>query len=107
MDAVKLDAARGQARPMNVVIVGRIEDTKTHEGNRYTRVICPAADAYSKPQIIEIRSKSRIGDKADEGKWTCILGGYMRKPYQVRDEKTGEITKVHPVEMTLDLVESD
>lgn len=105
MDAVKLESARAQARPMSVVIVGRIEDTKTHEGTRYTRVKCPAADAYSKPQEIEIRSKVRIGDKGDEGKWTAILGGYMRKPYTVRDDKTGEITKVHPVELTLDLVD--
>lgn len=104
-----IDAGRVAAshKFMQVPVKGRIEAQSTFEGVRYTRVITPAVDSYSKPQVLEIRSKTRLGDVGDESIFICTLGGYMRKPYTVTDQKTGEVRKVQPVEMTLDLVESN
>lgn len=92
---------------MRVLVKGRIEKSRTHEGVRYTHVLTPAADAYSRPQLLEIRSKVKIGDTGEEISRFCTLGGYQRKAYQAKDKNTGEITTVVPVEHTLDLVESD
>ena len=91
--------------PMRVLVVGRVESSRSYEGKRYTHVLTPAPDAYSRPQLLEIRSKGKLGDKGDEVSISCILGGFQRKSYQAKDQKTGEITTVVPVEMTLDLVE--
>ena len=92
--------------PMHVLVKGRIESSRSHEGKRYTHIMTPAADAYSRPQLVEIRSKLKIGEKGEEVSVTCSLGGYQRKPYQAKDKNTGEITTVTPVEHTLDLIES-
>jgi hypothetical protein len=94
-------------KAMQVAISGRIEGSKTYEGKRYTQVMTPAADAYSRPQMVEVRSKSRLGDKGEEISCHCVLGGFQRKAYETKDKNTGEIVKVIPVEHTLDLVESE
>lgn len=93
------------AKAMHVVVAGRIEGSKTYEGKRYTQVMTPAADAYSRPQLVEVRSKARLGDKGEEITCSCVLGGFQRKAYETKDKQTGEIIKVVPVEHTLDLVE--
>ena len=92
-------------KPMQVSIVGRVEGSKTFDGKRYTQVMTPAPDAYSRPQLVEIRSKAKLADKGEEVTVLCVLGGFQRKAYEVKDKSTGEVTKVVPVEMTLDLVE--
>ncbi|WP_251373553.1 single-stranded DNA-binding protein [Janthinobacterium sp. JC611] len=92
-------------RSMHLVVSGRIEGSKTYEGKRYTQVMTPAADAYSRPQMVEIRSKARLGDKGEEISAPCVLGGFQRKPYETKDKQTGEVVKVVPVEHTLDLIE--
>ncbi|MFZ6876274.1 single-stranded DNA-binding protein [Undibacterium sp. Di27W] len=92
---------------MRLLVAGRIENSRLHEGKRYTHVMTPAADAYSRPQLVEIRSKSKLGDRGEEVAIHCLLGGYQRKAYQVKDKNTGEIVTVVPVEHTLDLVEAE
>lgn len=93
--------------PMRVLVAGRIENSRSHDGKRYTHVMTPAADAYSRPQLLEIRSKARLGEKGEEITVSCVLGGYQRKAYQAKDKNSGEIQTVTPVEHTLDLVELD
>lgn len=92
-------------KPMQVMVAGRIEGSKTFDGKRYTQILTPAQDAYSRPQLVEVRSKIKLGDKGEEVSAQCLLGGFQRKPYEVKDKNTGEIVKVVPVEHTLDLVE--
>lgn len=92
-------------KAMHVVVAGRIEGSKTYEGKRYTQVMTPAADVYSRPQLVEIRSKTRLGEKGEEISAPCVLGGFQRKAYETKDKQTGEIVKVVPVEHTLDLCE--
>lgn len=93
------------ALPMHVIVKGRIESSKTHDGKRNTKIMTPAADEYSRPQLVEVRSKQRVGENGDLVTLNCLLGGYQRKAYQVKDKETGEIKTVVPVEHTLDLIE--
>lgn len=106
MKAYEKNAQAG-VKPMGVVVAGRIEISKTYEGKRYTQVMTPAADAYSRPQLVEIRSKTKLGEKGEEISCKCVLGGFQRKPYETKDKQTGEIVKVVPVEHTLDLDEAE
>jgi hypothetical protein len=90
---------------MQVVVRGRLEKARSYEGKRYSQILTPAPDAYSRPQIVEVRSKNRLGDVGDEVTVTCKLGGFSRKPYKVTDKQSGEVVTVTPVDHTLDVVE--
>jgi len=90
---------------MEVLIKGRIDAVRRHENTRYTRILTPAPDAYSRPQVVEVRSKGALGQRGDEITVTAHLGGYTRKPFRLTDKETGEVTSVTPVDMTLDAVE--
>ncbi len=103
--ATPIQSARTTLQPMQVVIKGRVEASRLYEGYRYTRITTPAADAYSRPQTVEIRSKGKLGDKLDEVTVVATLGGFPRKPYQSKDKETGEIVSVIPVDHFLDAVE--
>lgn len=92
-------------KPMESMILGRIDAIRRHEGNVYTRVLTPAPDAYSRPQVIEIRSKTKLGERQEEVRVLCRLGGYTRKPFRYTDKETGEVLSIVPVDHTLDLVE--
>lgn len=93
--------------PMQVLIRGRIESSSVHEGTRETKIMTPAVDEFSRPQLLEVRSKIRIGEKGELVTIKCQLGGYQRKAFQVKDKSTGEIRNVVPVEHTLDLIEEN
>jgi hypothetical protein len=95
----------GAKRFMEVAIKGRIEAARRHENKHYTRIITPAADAYSRPQVVEVRSNQKLGQRDDEITVDCKLGGYTRKPFRSTDKDSGEITMVTPVDMTLDAIE--
>ncbi|CAJ0724412.1 MULTISPECIES: single-stranded DNA-binding protein [Ralstonia] len=92
-------------KPMQVLVRGRIEQMRSFDGTRYTRIITPAPDAYSRPQVVEVRGKQRLGEKGDEVTVLCSLGGYQRKPYQIKNKDTGEIETIVPVDHVLDVVE--
>jgi hypothetical protein len=97
---------RAAATPaMQVTIKGRIEISRSYEGKRFTQIMTPAADQYSRPQIVEVRSKSKLGERGDEIVVQASLGGYQRKAYQVKDKNTGEIVTLVPTEHTLDAIE--
>lgn len=100
-----MSTTQATIKPMQVYVQGRVESVRQHEGQRYTRILTPAPDAYSRPQTVEIRSKQPLGPKGDEVKVLAQLGGYTRKPFETKDKSTGEIIKVIPVDMTLDAVE--
>ncbi len=105
---VKLEEKKNHSavKAMHVMVTGRIEGSKSYDGKRYTQVMTPAPDAYSRPQLVEIRSKSKLGEKGEEISCQCVLGGFQRKPYETKDKQSGEIVKVVPVEHTLDLAEA-
>lgn len=94
-----------KAKPMEVLIVGRLEASRRFEKTVFSRITTPAPDAYSRPQVVEIRSKTKLGDVGEEITVTAKLGGYTRKPFRATDKETGETSMVTPVDMTLDAVE--
>ena len=98
-------SAPAQTPTMRVSIKGKIDASRRHGEHRYTRILTPAPDAYSRPQVIEVRSKGQIGTKGEEVSVTAVLGGYTRKPFKSVDKESGEITMVTPVDLTLDAVE--
>lgn len=91
--------------PMQVLIKGRIDATRRHEQTRYTRILTPAPDAYSRPQTVEVRSRGALGQRGDDITVLATLGGYTRKPFRSTDKETGEQVMVTPVDLTLDAVE--
>jgi hypothetical protein len=90
---------------MEVLVKGRIDARRRHDGTHYTRVLTPAPDAYSRPQVVEIRSKQSLGQQGDEIEKLCKLGGYTRKAFRTTDKDTGETSMVTPVDLTLDEIE--
>lgn len=101
--ATPINAPR--VKPMEVLVVGRLEAHRRYEKLSFSRLITPAADAYSRPQVVEVRSKVKLGEIGEEITVSCKLGGFMRKPYRVTDRDTGEVTTITPVDLTLDAVE--
>lgn len=93
-----------QQKPLHVLVAGKITRVRRHEKFFYTTVICPAKDAYSRPSVVEIRSKARFGDTEEECKVQAELGGYEGKAYTVTDRETGERKNLVPVNLFLDLL---
>ena len=103
---VTAQAAPTKALPfMHVAVKGRIDASRRYDKYRYTRVITPVPDEYSRPQVIEVRHRQSLGSVGDEITFVGVLGGYTRKPYKSIDQETGDVTMVTPVDLTLDLVE--
>jgi len=98
-------AAAAKATPMQVFIKGRIEAVRRWEQTRYTRIVTPAPDPYSRPQVVEVRSKEPLGQKGDEITVVALLGGFTRKPYKSVDKESGEVSMITPVDLTLDAVD--
>lgn len=98
--------AAQKMRVMQVTIRGRIDASRVHDKTRYTRIVTPAPDPYSRPQTVEVRSKAQLGAKGEEVTVMAQLGGFTRKPFRSTDKETGEVTMVTPVDLTLDAVES-
>ena len=94
------------ATPMQVTVKGKIDANRRYESSRFTRILTPAPDAYSRPQIIEVRSKAKLGELGDEITVACKLGGYTRKPYRVTDKESGETSMITPVDLTLEVIEA-
>lgn len=87
------------------VIMGRIEAKRKYDGVFYSRIVCPALDAYSKPDVVEVRSKSSLGDIGEERQFRVRIGGFAKRAVVTHDKETGENRSFVPVIMTLDAVE--
>lgn len=88
------------------LIVGRIQSTRRHESTRYTTIVVPAPDPYSRPQTVQVRSKSALGQRDEDVQVLCKVGGYTRKAFRFVDKESGETSMVVPVDITLDAVEN-
>jgi hypothetical protein len=69
-----------------------------------TLVTMPAADEYSSPSTVEIRSKAAFGESGETVRVKCRVGGRARS-YKGTDPETGEIRPVRTAEITLELIE--
>lgn len=102
--AVKI-TPQSAAKPLQVAIIGKVTRVRRYEKFFYTTIICPAVDVYSRPSVVEVRSKSRFADTDEETRVNAILGGYEGKPYAVTDRESGERKTLVPVHLFLDAVE--
>lgn len=105
MNATVTPIQSSAKRPMHVYIKGKIEAARRYENNWFTRIITPAADSYSRPSVVEVRSKAKLGTVGEEVDTDCTLGGYTRKAFRSTDKESGEITMITPVDLTLNAVE--
>lgn len=91
-------------KALAVNIHGKVMRVRRHEKFYYTTIICPAKDEYSRPSVVEIRSKSRFADVDEATKCQAELGGYEGKAYQITDRESGERKTLVPVNLFLDLM---
>jgi hypothetical protein len=92
--------------PGIVLIVGKLQKSVIRDDKRYSVVSMPAADEYSHPQLVEIRSsRASLGQGGDVLTLSCRVGGFALKPFEFTDKKSGEIVKGQKYVMTLDAVE--
>ena len=103
---IQQSAGKNAVKFMESQIAGRVLRVRKYDQHFYTAIITPAPDLYSKPSVIEIRSKQRFSDKDEDVRITAKLGGYEGKPYPVVDRDTGEKRMLTPVNIFLDLVET-
>lgn len=101
-DVAKLSPAADA--PGIVMIAGRVEDYRAHEGAIFTVVAIPAPDAFSMPGVVEIRSADPLGAVGQMVDVRCKVSGYPGKPFTVVDEKTGRNRSVRRVNVTLEVV---
>lgn len=87
------------------VVKGKLIFTRKHEAKHYSHVLIPALDQWTSPGIVEIRSANPIGVNNQAVELPCRIGGYKRKPFSYTDAD-GVVTKVSPVDNTLDLIEA-
>jgi hypothetical protein len=103
--AEKIAPVAGTVRPLAVLIVGKVTRVRRYEKSVYTTIICPAKDEYSRPSVVEIRSKARFAEKDETTRVNCELGGWEGKSYTITDKESGERLALIPVTLFLDLVE--
>ena len=94
------------AQYLRVSIRGKIIRSRRFEEHIHTAIMCPAKDEFSKPQVVEVRSRRKIGEREDIITVECDLGGFERKAFQMRDAETGEVLRIIPVNHTLDVIEA-
>lgn len=88
---------------MIVNVHGRIENIRRYDGRVFTRIISPAADSYSAPAMVEIESKTTLGQLGDDWTGTCRVGGY-RNDYDTRDDN-GDKRPVKSARNTIVVIE--
>jgi len=88
-----------------VHVKGKIQSSRRWRDSRHTRVITPNTGEYSRPQIIEVRSKEPLGEVDDVVTFNARLGGGYGRTAKVADKETGEVRDFIPVNMFLDYVE--
>lgn len=89
-----------------VTVFGKIDRVGFNAPIHYTTVLCPAADEYSGPQVVRIRSERPLGSVGQEITQACRLGGYKRPSFQTKgDPSRGVMPEtIFPVELTLDVI---
>lgn len=95
------------AGSLTVQIKGRVASVRRTSGQNgpvFVHIVkLPAADAYSSPATVLVRSSQRHGDQGDPFDQLCQVGGYGRT-YQTTDDETGRKVSVPTADNTLTVV---
>lgn len=104
-EAIAMKSATPAARrPMEVVIAGKIVSQRRHENKQYTVIRCPAADEYSNPSTVEVRSQARLGDVEQFVELDVRISGTLRS-FGYTDKNTGEQRRGSEGKVFLDVIE--
>lgn len=104
----KMDAAKNTApvlKTRQTHIIGKVLRIRRYQQFTYTTIVCPAADEYSQPQKVELRSDRKFAERDEVASVVAQLGGYEGKPYKYTDKDTGEVTMLTPVTLYLDFID--
>jgi hypothetical protein len=94
-------------KKMNLIkFSGRIEKATYDEKSkkRYSLIMTPAKDEYSKPSQFKLRSNQPLGAVGDEIKVITEVSGFIRF-FNYPDKNTGEIKQGDNAEVFFDVVE--
>lgn len=83
---------------------GKIVGVRRYDGTFFSSLMLPAADEFSRPQVLEIRSDRRLGDKDEVVDVTVRLAGFYGRRFKVTDRDTGEERVVQSVVNVLEAV---
>ena len=102
---------QGKTFPMplgQAMIAGRIysrRKIKTADGSFFLSVIkLPAADAFSHPLTVEVRSHDSLGNAGEDWSGAIRVNGYPRS-YDTKPDADGVISKVATAQNILEAVE--
>lgn len=103
-----LNAGSTPSQVGRLLLRGRISGVRSISGRDgqiwLTLVTLPAVDEFTRPPLVEIQSRQRIGKMGDDFHGACVLGGYANN-YETKDRETGEMTAVRSARMTLILAD--
>lgn len=96
----------GLGRAISVNIRGRVVRCRDYRGRRYTTVLSPATDAYSNPELFEIRSRGHLANKDQDVSCNCVLSGSVLPLDELRFSRNFGNEELMPLVLTLDLCET-
>jgi hypothetical protein len=105
MNGVEIRKHAGFGDPTLVTVSGRVVGSRNYRGRRFTLVLSPSVDAYSSPQIFEVRSRRQRGNWDQDVSCTCVLKGSAQFLDDVKFDRDGKDVQVPPLALTLDLCE--
>lgn len=85
-------------------IVAKSRAITTQQGRKFLTVVAlPAADEYSTPQVVELRSNESLGQAGETVRCRVSIGGY-RRSFDTQDPHTGEKFRVQSAQVMLDVI---
>ena len=87
-------------------IMGKVDSRRFFKDKYYTTLLVPAADEYSQPSVVEVRSNTKIAEVGEVvSRLSCVVSGYFGKTYTFKDKESGESVTRKPINHVLDAVE--
>lgn len=91
--------------PRNAMqLFGRIDSFKRQDKDYTTYITLPSVDEFSKPQTVQVNSKSSIGQRGDVVEVLVGPAGFLSK-FSYADKNTGEKLQGEKVVSWFELIE--
>lgn len=108
--AEKVSPMMPKLQPGQTFLAGLIAGRRRISGQSgslwLTVIKLPAADEFSHPATVEVRSHSPIGDVNEKWQGVVTVTGYPRSYNTKPDPETGEIKAVKTAQVALEVVEA-
>lgn len=90
---------------VEVKVSGKLTEVRHHGSTFFSTVLAPAKDAFSQPMPFEVRSARPVGREGEMVEVRCELSGYFGRTYDTTDKHTGEVRRVKPIGLALDVIQ--